>query len=163
MIPFSQIKGLQVGSCSLLTSVDFEYFLAFWKHKKSQMCPGHFFFLPQTWNQPFLQGAPVSLSGSGILRPASGFTWCSMGWAFSVDRAGRSTCVWFFVLAASKTWEFPGPGVEPSPQQQPEPLQCQCRILNPLSHKGIPIHFFFLKIDYMSHNCQNLKAHKDVL
>ena len=52
MIPLDQSEALWVGSCSLLTSVDFDNFLAFWNSKMPRFvldifCPrpgiSHFF------------------------------------------------------------------------------------------------------------------------
>ena len=39
--------------------------------------------------------------------------------------------------------KLPRPGIKPAPQQQPKPLQWQWQILNPLSHQGTPLRFFF--------------------
>ena len=55
-----------MDSCILLSMIClvFDNFLTFW-HKKSQVHLVH--FLPQTWNQIFLQGALVSSRGKWFL------------------------------------------------------------------------------------------------
>ena len=43
---------------------------------------------------------------------------------------------WTFFGPCPVHVEVPGSGIKPASQQWPEPLQWQCRILNPLYHKG---------------------------
>ena len=59
-----QLRHLQIGFCVLLTSPPhpasfWGQFLTFWHHEILQAYFVH--FLPQPWNQPFFQGAPVPL------------------------------------------------------------------------------------------------------
>ena len=45
--------------------------------------------------------------------------------------------------------EVPWPGIKAAPLQGPEPQQCQHRVLNPLSHKGIPLEMcFYEKVNF---------------
>ena len=69
----------------------------------------------------------------------------------------------FFFWLHPWCMEVTRPGTESVPQQQPEPLQWQCRIHNPLHHKGTPIPIFLEPYHTASHSIYMLSLYFGVI